>query len=327
MASATQIKALLQSHGNGDNSRFYAVALQMAANEARAGHSKLAKEIRDLVEKAKSRPGHNTAKSNIVNLAHPNGEAAELLEPIYSDLRVKHLVLSPSLRDRVERIVAEQENLNRFKEHNLRPRQRLLFTGPPGCGKTMTASALSSELKLPLFVVRLDALISRYLGESLSKLRLIFDAANETRAIYFFDEFDSLGYARDTLGEVGEMRRLLNSFLIFIERLSSNSLVIAATNHGQSLDNALYRRFDDLVEFGLPGESEIKQVIEGRLKGVKVSKLSWPKILPSATGLSYAEITRACEEAVKHMLIEKKSQVVTQMLIDALTERRLFLNH
>ncbi|GAA5481317.1 ATP-dependent zinc metalloprotease FtsH [Haloferula sargassicola] len=232
MASAAQVKALLQSHGHGDEARFYAVALQVAAAEARAGHAKLAREIRDLVEQAKARKGERRAQANILPLSQPQGEAAELLEPVHSDLRVKHLVLTPTLRERVERIVAEQQNLNRLKEHNLRPRQRLLFTGPPGCGKTMTASALSSELKLPLFVIRLDTLISRYLGDSLSKLRVIFDTANETRAIYFFDEFDAIGYTRDAPGEVGEMRRLLNSFLLFIERLSSYSLIIAATNHG-----------------------------------------------------------------------------------------------
>ena len=327
MASAAQIKALLQSHGHGDNARFYAVALQVAAAEARAGHSKLARDIRELVEKAKGRQNEKQANSSILHLAQPQGEAAELLEPIQSDLRVNNLVLTPTLKERIERIVAEQQNFNRLKEHNLRPRQRLLFTGPPGCGKTMTASALSTELGLPLFVIRLDTLISRYLGDSLSKLRVIFDTANETRAIYFFDEFDSIGYTRDSPSEVGEMRRLLNSFLLFIERLSSNSLIIAATNHGQRLDKALYRRFDDLIEFGLPGDNQIKQVIQDRLAGVQSSSLSWPKVLPAAKGLSYAEITRACEEAVKGMLISQKRRVVTQMLVDALTERRLFLNH
>jgi SpoVK/Ycf46/Vps4 family AAA+-type ATPase len=327
MASANQIKALLQSHSHGDDARFYAVALQVAAAEARSGHGILAKEIRDLVERAKERRSHHRAASNISHVAQPQGEAAELLEPIYSDLRTSDLILPEALRERVDRILAEQQNLNRIKEHNLRPRQRLLFTGPPGCGKTMTASALSGDIGLPLFVVRLDALISRYLGDSLSKLRLVFDTANQTRAVYFFDEFDSIGYGRDAAGDIGEMRRLLNSFLLFIERLSSNSLIIAATNHGNRLDKALYRRFDDLVEFGLPGEDETRRVIAARLLGVKTSRLSWDKILSAAQGLSYSEITRSCEEAVKAMLINSLEQVDTEMLVSSLTERRLFLNH
>ena len=273
MATATQIRALLQSHGSGDDERFYAVALQVAAAEARRGHEGLSREIRDLVEKAKLRAAHQKTHSVIAHVAHPVGEAAELLEPMHPNLRIKDLILPKVLSDRIQRILQEQHSLNRLKEHNLRPRQRLLFTGPPGCGKTMTASALASELGLPLFVVRLDGLISKYLGESLSKLRIIFDAINQSRAVYLFDEFDSVGYTRQASGDVGEIRRVLNAFLMFIERLSSNSLVIAATNHGERLDKALYRRFDDLVEFGLPDERQVQETIRTRLSGIGTQRL------------------------------------------------------
>lgn len=318
---------MLESHGSGDNERFYAVALQMAAAEARKGHDRLAMEIRSLVEKARLGKANRKATASIVPLARPQGEVADLLEEVQTDVRTNDLILSQSLKDRISRILEEQRHLTRLKEHRLRPRQRLLFTGPPGCGKTMTASAIASELALPLFVVRLDSLITRYLGDSLSKLRLIFDAVNHSRAVYLFDEFDSIGYTRDSGQDVGEMRRLLNSFLMFIEKLTSNSLVIAATNHGNRLDKALYRRFDDLVEFGLPGEGEIWSTILARLTGVKTSSLEQDKILKASSGLSFAEITRACEEAVKEMLIRGIKSVSTDMLLSALTERRLFLNH
>jgi len=327
MATATQIKSLLQSHGNRDDERFYAVALQVAAAEARRGHEKLAKEIRTLVERARKKAGEHKASGMVLSVSEPRGEVADLLEPVTADLTVRDLILEPSLRDRIGRVLQEQRNLSRLKENNLRPRQRLLFTGPPGCGKTMTASALASELGLALFVVRLDTLISRFLGDSLSKLRLIFEAAEQTRAIYLFDEFDSIGYTRDASGEVGEMRRVLNSFLLFIERLHSNSLIIAATNHGDRLDKALFRRFDDLIEFGLPQEPQIRQTIQSLLTGVKTTRLSWKRMMAAAEGLSYAEITRACEEAIKEMLIAEKPAVTTEMLLKALTERRLFLNH
>lgn len=327
MATAAQIKSLLQSHGNRDDERFYAVALQVAAAEARAGHERLAKEIRSLVEQAKKRAGEQRAGGMVLSLSEPRGEVADLLEPVTVDLKVRDLILDPSLRDRIERILREQQSLSRLKENNLRPRQRLLFTGPPGCGKTLTASALASELGLALFVVRLDTLISRFLGESLSKLRLIFDAAERTRAVYLFDEFDSIGYTRDASGEVGEMRRVLNSFLVFIERLRSNSLVIAATNHGDRLDKALFRRFDDLIEFGLPQDPQVRETIHKLLTGVKTSRLSWQRLLAAARGLSYSEITRACEEAIKDMLIGEKPEITTDMLLAALTERRLYLNH
>lgn len=327
MATGTQIKALLQSHGTGDDQRFYAIALQVAAAEARQGHESLAGEIKRLVDLAKQRKVQPKPDPALFHIAHPQGEAAELLELVEPGWKVGDLILPDILKGRVHRILEEQQNLTRLKEHNLRPRQRLLFTGPPGCGKTMTAAALAGDLSLPLFVVRLDSLITRYLGDSLSKLRLIFDTANRTRAIYLFDEFDSIGYTRDFTGDVGEMRRLLNSFLTFVEKLTSNSLIIAATNHGSRLDKALYRRFDDLIEFGLPDDSHIWETIVTRLNGLPSQKLSKPKVLSAAKGLSFAEITRACEEASKEMLLRSQNSITTDMLVAALTERRLFLNH
>lgn len=327
MATATQIKALLQSHGTGDDERFYAIALQVAAAESRRGHEELAAEIKKLVEQAKQRRATPKSTPSIFHVAQPLGEAAELLEEVDAGWKVKDLILPRPLKDRILRVLEEQQHLSRLKEHGLRPRQRLLFTGPPGCGKTMTASALASDLCLPLFVVRLDSLITRYLGESLSKLRVVFETVNRSRAVYLFDEFDSIGYTRDFTGDVGEMRRLLNSFLTFIEKLSSNSLVIAATNHGSRLDKALYRRFDDLIEFGLPEEEHIWETIQTRLAGVSQGRLGRSRLLKAAHGLSYAEITRACEEAVKEMLLRGAKSLTTTMVVKALTERRLFLNH
>jgi len=175
--------------------------------------------------------------------------------------------------------------------------------------------------------VRLDSLISRYLGESLSKLRLIFEAAERHRAVYLFDEFDSIGYTRDAGGDVGEMRRVLNSFLVFIEKLKSNSLIIAATNYGQRLDKALFRRFDDLIEFGLPEPVQARETINRLLRNIDSEKFVWNKLDAAAKGLSYAEITRACEEAIKEMLILDLPKVTNKALVAALTERRLHDNH
>jgi SpoVK/Ycf46/Vps4 family AAA+-type ATPase len=330
MATAPQIKALVQSHGSGDDERFYAIALQLAAAEARRGHEALAQDIKRLVDEAKQRKSLPAPSApSLFHVSQPQGEAAELLEQVATGWKISDLILPAPTMMRIKRILEEQQNLTRLKEHGLKPRQRLLFTGPPGCGKTMTAAVLADELGLPLFAVRLDGLITRYLGDSLSKLRLIFDAVNRTRAVYLFDEFDSIGYTRDFTSDVGEMRRLLNSFLTFVEKLNSNSLVIAATNHGDRLDKALYRRFDDLIEFGLPEADHIWETIQTRLANVPVSKSSGDKrkILKAANGLSHAEITRACEEVTKEMLLRGRRAVTTDALVSALTERRLFLNH
>ncbi len=327
MPTANQIKSLLQSHTTGDDERFYAVALQVAAAEARKGHQKLAEELRDLVKSSRRQLDGAAPKGNVVSFAAPTGEAANILEAVPTHLKVSDLVLAKSLEERIQRIVHEQRNLSRIKENNLRPRQKLLFTGPPGCGKTATASALAAELGLPLFVVRLDSLLSRYLGESLTKLRLVFDAAETTRAVYLFDEFDSIGFTRETPNDVGEMRRVLNAFLVFIERLRGNSIVIAATNYGERLDKALFRRFDDLVEFGLPASAQVREVINRLLRNVAKERLSWSRIGQAAKDLSYAEITRACEEAIKEVLIHDLQKITNEALVAALTERRVYLNH
>lgn len=325
MPSAAQVKALLQSHGSGDDERFYAVALQVAAAEARNGHETLARDLRMIVDQAKTKRSESKARTNVLQIAQPVGEAAELLDARHPEISMKDLVLAEPVRERVQRVILEQRQMSRLQAHGLRPRQRLLFTGPPGCGKTMTASAIASELRLPLFVVRLDALITRYLGESANKLRLIFDTVNQTRAVYLFDEFDSIGYSRDGGQDVGEMRRVLNAFLVFIEQMHSHSLVIAATNHGSRLDKALYRRFDDLIEFSLPGDTEIRQMIETRLQSVAAPKLAWAKIIKAACGLSFGEISRACEDGMKQAVMKETGKVSTTSLLAALNERRLFL--
>ena len=326
MATAAQIKELMKSHSDGNDDRFYAIAMQVAAAEAKKGHAQLAADLRTLVDRAKLKRSR-VAGGHIVHVAQPQGEAADLLEAVQDNRKLSDLVLDTTLARRIQRIVDEQQNASRIRASGLRPRQRLLFTGPPGCGKTFTASALANELGVPLFVVRLDALITRYLGESLSKLRLIFDAINRTKAVYLFDEFDSIGFTREFTNDVGEMRRVLNGFLTQVEHLKSESLVIAATNFGERLDKALYRRFDDLVEFGLPGGEEAWQVIQQLLLGVRSSKLSKEKLLAAAIGLSYAEITSACEEAIKEKIISGKQQVSTAMVVNALTERRVLAHH
>lgn len=325
MATATQITSLLRSHSEGDDARFYAIAMQVAAAEARRGHEQLADEIREIVDRAKL--ARSAPSGQIVHFSQPQGEAADLLEEVRDNRKLTDLVLQKPLAERIRRIVNEQQHLSQIKSSGLRPRQRLLFTGPPGCGKTFTASALANELGVPLFVVRLDSLINRYLGESLTKLRLIFDAINRSKAVYLFDEFDSIGFTRDFANDVGEMRRVLNGFLTHIEKLKSESLIIAATNFSERLDKALFRRFDDLVEFGLPGKQEAWSTIRQLLSSVQTTGLKQPAITSAAKNLSYAEITRACEEAIKEMIIGKKRGITTEMLVRALAERRILGSH
>ncbi len=325
MATADQIKALVKSHTEGDENRFYSVALQVAASEARKGHPDLAAELRDLIDRAKLRAESASAAAPIP-FARPQGELAELLAVSYPETRLGDMILTNELRERLQRILDEQRQMGLLKSHNLHPRQRLLLTGPPGCGKTMTASVLAGELGIPLFVVRLDGLITKFMGETTAKLRLIFDAMERTRAVYLFDEFDSIGTDRSHGSDVGEIRRVLNSFLMFIERYSGTSLIVAATNLAKNLDTALFRRFDDLIEFQLPDKALLEATMRRRLAAMhgKV-RVIYPKVVAEAEGMSFGEVVKACDEATKECLLRERHELKTDDLLRSVRERRTFL--
>jgi AAA+ superfamily predicted ATPase len=160
------------------------------------------------------------------------------------------------------------------------------------------------------------------MGETAAKLRQVFDAATDVRGIYFFDEFDAIGSQRSLGNDVGEIRRVLNSFLQMIEQDDSHSIIIAATNHPESLDYALFRRFDDVIEYGLPNQKQIISLLKSKLTNFKISKIRWPDLATLAEGLSYAEIARAAEESLKDAIIHDKNMISETDLKNMLEERR-----
>ena len=324
MASADQVKALIKSHADGDDTRFYAIAIQVAAQAARSGHGKFAQELRELVDKVKARSTALAPSGGVkaVPLAQPRGELAGLLTVTYPKTRLPEMALPEPLRARLERVLTEQRQRDRLRAHGFNPMRKLLLIGPPGTGKTMTAAAMAGELSLPLFSIQLDGLITKFMGETAAKLRLVFDAIQSTRGVYLFDEFDALGGERGSKNDVGEIRRVLNSFLQFLEQDDSDSLVLGATNHVKLLDRALFRRFDAVLEYQLPTSGIAERVMRARLGLLAKSEIDWGHLSRIADGLSHAEIAMACEQAAKNAILAHSTSVKDVDLVLALEERR-----
>lgn len=321
MATADQLKALIRSHVDRDDERFLALALQVAAHEARQGHGRSADEIKGLVDDARRKQASRPALRPVA-IATPKGELAGLLAVSAPRTRLTDMVLAPDLRAKLDQVLKEQRAADKLLAFGLSPARKLLLVGPPGTGKTMTASALAGELGLPLYVIVLHSLITRFMGETAAKLRLVFDALAEQRGVYLFDEFDAIGAERAAGNDVGEIRRVLNSFLQFLEQDQSRSLIVAATNHPQVLDAALFRRFDLVVEYEMPTVREAEDAVRNRLAPFGTDALDWQAVRQGCEGLSFAEIASACDAAAKDAVLDDSTTISTGRLLAALAGRR-----
>jgi SpoVK/Ycf46/Vps4 family AAA+-type ATPase len=313
MATAEQLKALIRSHLAEDDERFYTISLQLAAHEAQQGHGALAHDIREIVEKARRDRGPN------VLLKFP-----QLGGLVFSEKPVtpfSALVLPVALKERIQRVIHEYRQQEKLKSHGLSHRRKILLVGPPGTGKTMTARVLAHELRLSLHTIQVDKLVTKFMGETSAKLRQIFDLIRDETAVYLFDEFDAIGGERSRENDVGEMRRVLNSFLQFIEQDASDSLIVAATNNQALLDRALFRRFDDVLKYTGPDENDRQRLIDNLLVDFRPPTMDSKAIRKASQGLSHAEIDQACRDAIKDAILNDEKTINPATLIKALKEK------
>jgi len=315
MANAEQVKSLIKAHIENDQPRFTTLALQIAAYEAKLGHSEFAFEIRDLIDKSKI--------SKVVKLKPFNSDFSDLILEIIPKERKSELIVSDDILEKIERILLEYKQSDKLGKYGMLNRRKILMAGPPGTGKTMTASVISTELNLPLYVILMDKLVTKFMGETGNKLRQIFELIEEKKGVYIFDEFDTIGGERAKDNDVGEMRRVLNTFLHFIDSDKSQSLILAATNNLLLLDQALFRRFDDIISYQIPSEPEIIKLINTKLSTFK-STFRLEPIAKIALGLSHAEITSACLDAIKDAILQNKIKVEKIKLTKSLENKRRF---
>ncbi|MCY4185161.1 MAG: ATP-binding protein [Rhodobacteraceae bacterium] len=289
--------------------------MQVAAHEARKGNSDFAHDIRNLIDIERKK---SSKKKNLTFQSELNG----LVNIEESEISKQMLVLSEEINERIGLIIHEFRQQAKLKSYGLTHRRKILLIGPPGTGKTMTAKVLAYELKLPLYTIQGDRLVTKFMGETSAKLRQIFDFLQVNLGVFLFDEFDAIGGKRTMENDVGEMRRVLNSFLNFIEQDTSDSIVIAATNNPQLLDQALFRRFDDVLYYKRPTDTEKKELISNKLGKFKSAGFSWTSVLKNSSGLSHSELVIACHDAIKNAILNDKKKISASKLNIMITKRQ-----
>jgi len=314
MATAENLRSLVAAHFDSDKERFITIALQIAANEAKKGHIKSANEIKSLIDR-------NKKKSKFNRIALPLDLKGLILSEM-PDIPKSSLVLSGNISQRLEQIIHEYYQRSKLKNHGLSHRRKILLVGAPGTGKTMTSKVLAHELKIPLFTIQVDRLVTKFMGETSSKLRQIFEMISQEHGVYLFDEFDAIGGERSLDNDVGEMRRVLNTFLQFIEQDQSDSVIVAATNNPKLLDHALFRRFDDILYYEKPLDIERKILIKNLLSSFMNKQFGWKAIIAESDDLSHSEISKACLDAIKKAVLEDRWKVSTKEIIASIKEKK-----
>lgn len=316
MATADQILSLIRNHLNNDDTQFRKVALQISAVEARSGHAIVARTIQELLNQKKTSLG-------TIRLVSKNKDVDDLLLQVDTDEDMTSLVLCQELKEKLDRVVKEYLKKETLSKYGLANRRKLLLYGASGTGKTMTANALAKEFNLPFFVVRTEKVVTKFMGETGQKLGRIFDFISEVPAVYLFDEFDAIGSQRGMDNEVGEQRRILNTFLQLLERDDSDSFIIAATNSIESIDKAMFRRFDDVIEYKLPDREQRLALLREYLYTAK--NLDFSSAEPLFDGMSHAEIKMVCADIFKEALLNDKK--IDYSLVQTIVNMRHQVNY
>lgn len=314
-----ELKGLFRAYREGDELAFRRAAQEIIEEEEAKNHVALARDLRALLAGAGSR----AAVTPGVTLPEPPRDREgewPLAQVRHAERAIDDLVLSGSLIDRLRTLVEEFRRWEEIDRRGIPRRQRILFHGPPGCGKTSAAEAVAAEIGLPLVVVRIDAVVSSYLGETASNLHRIFDFVGAGSWVLLFDEFDALGKARDDPTEHGEVKRVITAFLQMLDAFRGPSLLIAATNHEHLLDPALWRRFDDVLEFPLATVHQSRQLLRRRLRAVKHLGLDIDAGASRLKGKPHAAAEKVAWDAVRFAVLADREVVEQRDLGRAIDE-------
>lgn len=305
MTTGELLVELFEAYKSKDDAAFMSTALTLIEEEKDKNHYILANKLKKIISSTSisASKGFSNHMHNVANLPRDKDKGSDLVEIIHPKKSLDDVVLTEEIRKKLDDLVTEYNKRNILNAYGLKPKTKILFCGPPGCGKTLTAEILANELDLPILYTRFDGLISSYLGETATNIRKVFEFAGKNNWVLFFDEFDAIGKSRSDVDEHGELKRVVNSFLQILDGFSSDSFVIAATNHEKNIDSALWRRFDEIIFFDKPEQEQIIQLVKNKLKSYKVNNLNVEMLSKKMQGMSYADVERVCIESIKYCLI------------------------
>lgn len=293
--------------------------MAIIAEEQQKHNNALARELLLMLEASRPKRGAAFEKAPTPKDAEPT---MHLAEPRVPHRRLTDIVLSERGFNQIHRVIEEYRRGELLRAHGLRPKTKLLFCGPPGCGKTLCAEVLASELKLPLLYARFDAIVSSYLGETSANLRRIFEVGKARPWVVLLDEFDAIGKSRNDLTEHGELKRVVNSFLQLLDSYTGDSIFVAATNHERLLDDALWRRFDEIIGFPKPTTSDIEKLIVHKLRNFAVRDVAPARLAQALKGLSHADIEWICLDAVKTAILNNMDAVGPAIIQASIVRQR-----
>jgi SpoVK/Ycf46/Vps4 family AAA+-type ATPase len=324
MASGKLLRQLIKSGVDGDDTDFRRISEALIAEERQKHHNLLANDLERILYGSDS-IGANK-KTSQLNLKHSipvdkerGLPLLELKEPVRG---LDDVILSDINRETIKRILKEYNREEILRSWGMRPVDRVLFCGPPGCGKTVSAEAVAFELNRPLCIIRLDSVVSSYLGETSANLRKVFDFIQSSPVVALFDEFDALGKERADVAEHGELKRVVNTFLQMLDGFSGQSLIIAATNHENILDSAIWRRFEEVLAFEYPTVAQIKGLLSIKLRGVRRQFEYTKQITDLFKNTSHADIERILKRAIKDMLLNGEEFLKLMHIQDALLNEK-----
>ena len=315
MARSDLLVSLVKAGAAGDKRTFQSAAEAIIAEERAKRHDVLAERL----VKAIQPNGNGNGLFSVPVAADAVHRGRDFIAEVQPRRRLEDLILPVAARQGIEELIEEQRRADVLRAHGLEPRSRILLVGPPGTGKTTLVEGIAEAVAVSMFVVRYEAMIGSYLGETAARLKRVFDYARTTPCVLFFDEFDAIGKERGDIHETGEIKRVVTSLLMQIDELPSYTIVAAATNHPELLDRAAWRRFQVRLNLPLPAQKELSAYIEAFMGHFGEPFGSSPaSIAKSLGGISYAEAEQFCLDVRRRQVLAMGSKDLKTILSEQL---------